>query len=187
MADPIQSQATRWVAQTQQTYGRIDPSVGEEPQGTVKRRPDGYDGRIHRPITSWAGSQRRGGVFTPTPQNPSIARAATLVIDPTGANNTILYTAVTAGVAGNGITVRYVDPAAISQALSVSVSGRAITVNLATDGAGVITTTATLLIAAIVASGAASALVTASAVGTVTGLVPAVAALSLAGGEDAIS
>lgn len=112
------------------------------------------------------------------------AVAATLELG-TG-NSKIKYTAKDAGAAGNGISVRHVDPAAASQALSVTVAGNDITVNLATDGSSVITSTVTLVIAAIAASAAANALVTASN-GTGsngTGLVAAAAATNLAGGLD---
>ena len=62
---------------------------------------------------------------------PVDAVRATLTINPAGVNNSLLYTAKAYGAAGNAITVVYVDPDAISQALAIVVVGSAITVNLA--------------------------------------------------------
>lgn len=86
---------------------------------------------------------------------------ATLDTALAGADNDIRYTAVADDVAGNSISVEYVDPGALSQPLSVSVEGRKITVSLATDGAGVITSTAADIMAAVNADTDASALVSA--------------------------
>lgn len=85
--------------------------------------------------------------------------ASTLSTDLTGANNDLLFVAKTAGIAGNNVSLCYLDPGAPSQALSVSVAGSAITVNLATNSAGAITSTATQVKEAIEASVNASALV----------------------------
>ncbi|WP_051325115.1 M14 family metallopeptidase [Candidatus Solirubrobacter pratensis] len=62
---------------------------------------------------------------------------------------------------GNNITAQLKDPGAPSSPLSVSVAGPAITVNLATDATGAITSTAGQVVDAINASPAASSLVTA--------------------------
>lgn len=117
-------------------------------------------------------------------QGPSTA--ATLSTALAGANNDLDFTAVTAGSAGNDITIRYVDPSAISQALAVSVLASAITVSLATDGAGVITSTAAEIDAAIDALPAAAALVTPAnkAANDGSGVVIAMAATPLTGGLD---
>lgn len=117
-------------------------------------------------------------------QGPSTA--ATLSTALAGANNDLDYTAATAGSAGNSITIRYVDPGAISQALAVSVLASAITVSLATDGAGAITSTAGQISTAIAALPAAAALVSSAnkAANDGTGVVIAMAATALAGGLD---
>ncbi len=60
---------------------------------------------------------------------------------------------------GNDVTIQLKDPGAASQPLSVSVTGSAITVNLATDDAGNVTSMAFDVVAAINADAAASALV----------------------------
>jgi len=112
---------------------------------------------------------------------------ATATINPTGNDNSVLYTAVDAGTAGNSITVAYVDPSANDAALSVDVTGTDIVVNLATDGGGLITSTAAQVITVVNNSAAASALVTAAASGTVTGVVAAVTETALTGGESAAS
>lgn len=101
-------------------------------------------------------------------------------------NNAITWTSKLDGILGNKISVRLVNPAAASQALAVSVVDQAITVNLATDGASAITTTAALLKTAIEANAAAHALVGLANTGASTGagVVAAVATTFLAGGVD---
>ena len=89
-----------------------------------------------------------------------------------------------AGEAGNDISVALVDPGGNNAALAVAVDGRAITISLATDAGGAITTTATLLVAALNADGEANALVTGAVTDTGGGVVAAAAATALAGGTD---
>ncbi|MBY5162700.1 M14 family metallopeptidase [Salsipaludibacter albus] len=62
---------------------------------------------------------------------------------------------------GNDLTIAYVAPGTANAPLSVSVSGDDITVSLATDGAGVVTSTAAQVVAALNASPSASDLVVA--------------------------
>lgn len=111
---------------------------------------------------------------------------ATLATGTAAANNGITYTAKPAGVLGNKINVRYLDPKANSAALSVAVLGQDIIVRLATSAAGAVTTTATQALAAISANPAASALVTAAATGASTGagIVSASPRAYLSGGLD---
>jgi len=115
------------------------------------------------------------------------AVAATLSTNLTGTNNDLTFTAVTAGTGGNSVTVSYVDPSANNASLSVSVLGTAITVNLATDGGGLITSTATLVRAALIASTPAAALITPTLKtgNDGTGVVTALAATALSGGAAA--
>jgi len=80
----------------------------------------------------------------------------------TGSNNDLVFHAVAEGVAGEAITIAYVDPAANDQSETVSVVGNAITFHLATGVAGAITSTGDSLKATLLASTAASALVTAA-------------------------
>lgn len=63
------------------------------------------------------------------------------------------------GAAGNQISITTLNPGTNSAALSVSVVGKSITINLATDGSAVATSTAAQVLAAVNASPAASALV----------------------------
>lgn len=108
---------------------------------------------------------------------PAVAASRTI-------QNTV-YTAVTAGVGGNSITIVYLDPGGNNQALSVSVVTNAITVHLATNGGGTITSTNDLIAAAILASAPAHALVT-SVVGGGHGsdVVTAVGSTALQNGAD---
>ena len=59
-----------------------------------------------------------------------------------GDDNDLIITALEKGEPGENISIQYVDPGAANQPLSVTVTGNQITVNLATDLNGTITTTA---------------------------------------------
>jgi hypothetical protein len=100
-----------------------------------------------------------------------------------GANNDLVFHAVAEGSSGEAITIAYVDPSANDATESVTVSGNAITFHLATGVAGAITSTGDSLKATLLASAAASALVTAAdaAGNDGSGVVIALAATALAG------
>ncbi len=97
-------------------------------------------------------------------------------------NQSLTYTSVPLGTIGNATTIRLLDPSAINQALSVTVSGVAITVHLATDGAGMITSTGDDIKAAVNASVLSSPLILVS--GTNASVVTALVATHLASGTD---
>src|SRR4051794_22585348 len=111
------------------------------------------------------------------------ASAATLATtgfaDP---NANLSITAVTSGPDGNAISVAFVDPLAGSQPLSVSVLDSAISVSLATDGTGAITSTAGAVAAATPAPPAASALAPPVQRGDGSGVVAPSPAENLSGG-----
>lgn len=109
---------------------------------------------------------------------------ATLTTSLAGANNDLVFRARDAGGKGNGISIAYINPGTPSAALSVTVAGSAITVNLATNGASAITSTASEVAAAIAAVWNADKLVTITNSGADTGagVVTALAATNLAGG-----
>jgi hypothetical protein len=125
-----------------------------------------------------------GRAVTAVAGGPAVA--ATGVVDPAGANNSVVYTAQDEGEAGNGISIEYLGSTGNNVALAVVVNGNDIVVTPATDGAGVITSTADDVKAAIAASGPANALVSSadSAANDGTGLVAAVGPIQLAGGSD---
>lgn len=106
-----------------------------------------------------------------------------------GANNDIVYTSKLVGVLGDAITVEYVNPSEASQSLLVEVTGTDITVNLATDGSSVITSTADEIKAAIAALPAAHALVGTAdkAANDGSGVVTAMAKTNLAGGVNYVA
>ena len=110
--------------------------------------------------------------------------AAAVTINMTNALADLTYTARDPGTAGNAISVVHLDPAGNSQALAVSVVGSVITVSLATDGAGAITSTAAQVKAAVLANRNSRALVYCEDEGAGTGIVNAVAATALTGGTD---
>ena len=112
--------------------------------------------------------------------------SAFTVIDFAADNTGVDFTAVASGTAGNQIRLRYVDPADVSQVLSIAVNGNDITVNLATDIDGNITSTAAEVLAAVNGDAGASALVTASLPEGEdgSGVVGTVGYTNLSGGEN---
>lgn len=96
--------------------------------------------------------------------------------------NALTFVADAAGIAGNEISVRLRNPGAINATLSVSLTGKAITVNLATDGTGAITSTAALIKTALDANTGIAALVNVTSGGT--GVVTPTATVRLSGGLD---
>lgn len=140
------------------------------------------------------GFYPRGTWFQTKVESVFVATAAVMTTALAGTNNDLLYTAQKKGPRGNDLTIAYVqraavsivyvDPGAINQVLAVSVLDRAITVRLATDGAGAITSTAAQVDAAIAAFAAADALVTAvnAPANDGTGIVTAMASTPLVSG-----
>ena len=116
--------------------------------------------------------------------DPVNAAHATLVIDPTGTNNSLTYTSVEYGATANDIYIEYDDPGANNATLVVSVVNRKIFVSLATGVAGAITSTAALIATAIAANPASAALVTVAntAANDGTGVVTAMATAAMTGG-----
>ena len=86
------------------------------------------------------------------------------------------------GAAGNDITIEYVDPEEANAAVSVEVAGTAIKVNLVPGEGGAITTTANDIIAAFADNTLVS--VAKKAANDGTGVVTAMAATALTGGQD---
>ena len=113
---------------------------------------------------------------------------ASLTTALTGTNNDLAFAAVPTGQLGNAIRIRYVAPGTNNAALGVMVTGRDITVNLATNGSAGITSTAAQVKTAIEASAAASALVTvANAAGNNgSGVVTALSYTALSGGAGGL-
>jgi len=105
----------------------------------------------------------------------------------TGADNDLVWTSKLVGVDGDQITIEYLDPGENDAALSIDVDGYAITVNLATDSGGSITTTADDIKTELAGTTAADALVSAAdkAANDGSGVVTELAATPLAGGQDA--
>lgn len=113
--------------------------------------------------------------------------AASLNTGSAAANNALTFTAVSAGAIGNTVSVKLRNPQANGAALSVTVNGSAIVVNLATDAAGAITSTAAAVKVAIDAKAEAAALASVAHTGASngSGIVAATSTpLFLAGGND---
>lgn len=112
------------------------------------------------------------------------AESATLTTSLTGTNNDLVFTSKAKNESANAISIKYIDPYANNHSLSVSVTGNAINITLATNSSGAITTTAAQLKAAIEANSPASALITvAHATGNDgSGVVTSMAQTNLSGG-----
>jgi phage tail sheath protein FI len=108
--------------------------------------------------------------------------AASLVTGTVGTDR-IAWRAIQLGAAGNAVSVELVV-SGNDTPLSVEVLGQAITVNLATDGAGDPVSTADQVVAAVVGSPDASARVTAETQDA--GIVQAAASANLSGGQNAL-
>jgi hypothetical protein len=110
------------------------------------------------------GYQRKSQAIigTATPYNPMLTSqsSAGSVVTADQAKAVVLTSRSYGQNGGNSITATIADPAgAASQALSISVSGSAITIKPATDATGAITSTAAQVVSAVNASNAASDLV----------------------------
>jgi len=128
-------------------------------------------------LQDWLDTYRPAFLTLSTPTYWHGLDVAELTIDPTGTDNAVDIRAIEWGADGEDITVEYLHPAP-STPLSVDVSGDAVTVNLATDAGGYVTTTAAEVAAAINADPAAGALIYADNAGY--GVVAAEAAANLA-------
>ncbi len=77
---------------------------------------------------AWLEARRPSPILRTTGDGAPVNGAiASLTVDPTGTNNTVIYTAVTEGASGNSISVTYATPVAQPNT-GVSVTGNAITV-----------------------------------------------------------
>ena len=128
-----------------------------------------------RPIRT-VNSAVIGLVGTAPGAEAAVAASATLG----SGTSALTITADTAGIAGNEISIRLRNPGTASASLSVSLSGKAITVNLATDSSSVITSTADAIKTALDANTAIAALVAVTSGGT--GVVTPTSTVLLAGG-----
>jgi hypothetical protein len=109
--------------------------------------------------------------------------AASLTLGGVAENDGVTYTAVNGGLAGNSIRIEHAVPAP-ETALSISVNGNDITVTLATDVAGDVTSTALDVANAVEADPTASLLVNAIYEGTGADIAVAAGFTNLSGGAN---
>ncbi|MCR9385293.1 phage tail sheath C-terminal domain-containing protein [Vibrio metoecus] len=112
------------------------------------------------------------------------ATAAALTIGTAILNDGLKLTAVKTGTEGNAISVEVLAPMAASSELAVIVNNNKISIQLASDESGALTTTAAELVTALMADPATKALVTAVALGDGSGDVAPVSRAYLSGGEN---
>lgn len=153
------------VAEAQDSPGFLQPNIEATPTATITSASP-----VLTAVSDLTGVEV--GMYASAPGS-----FATLVVQD------LTYTSLVDGTFGNSITIEYTDPAANDQPLSVVVTGTAIEVFLATDGAGVITSTADDVLGAIEGSDASS-LVEVVVSGTGADLQVAAAAAPLATGAD---
>jgi hypothetical protein len=134
-------------------------------------------------VETWRQGHEQGGEAIVGGRAPQVA--ATLTTALTGTNNDLVFTAKRGGANSNQITVRYVNPGVNNASLSVQSDGRDIVVNLATSGAGAITTTSAQIITAVQQNSTANDLVSVANAATNdgTGVVTALAKTNLTGGS----
>jgi len=129
-----------------ESYDRLDQLAAQFPDiAEIVPLPNKTPGYQREAMAMLAGT-------TAANANPSTANAGIAVQ---------LYSKAMGHLGGNLITAELKDPGAPDAPLSVTVAGNDITVNLATNADGALTSTAAQVVAAINASGPASALVTA--------------------------
>ena len=163
---------------------------GEDNPGTgLFSTKGGIDGAATYRVSEDGGLTWGPGTFTASAQETAIWNEyygrATLTTDELGPGNEILFTSELTGEEGDDLKVRFVDPGAVSQPLTVAdddPSTGTITVYLATDATGALTSTVDDVIAAVNAS---SALVNAARVDVTSAgdaVVPAMDSKQLSGG-----
>lgn len=156
--------------------GCLEPRLYRAPNtGNDQVKPFGY---LSYALALQPGSYIIGFAHQPVPYS-GFAELEIL----NSAEDGLLFTAVASGTGGNAISIQIPVPGP-SQSLSVGVVGNAITITLASDANSVITSTNDDVQAAIVASAAASALVTVVIIGSPDALSPTTpsGAIFLAGG-----
>ncbi len=110
---------------------------------------------------------------------------STLTTALTGTNNDLTYVAVARGTAGDALSVEYIDPAGNNATLAAALVAGVLTVDLATDGGGAITTTSGDIVTLLsTAEFSGSFTVANAAANDGTGVVTALAETSFAGGVD---
>lgn len=140
-------------------------------------------------LTTNVAAQTTIGGLTPATATISNTAAASTTFGgvkaalTSGAGNAALtFTAAAAGTPGNSITVALVN-GGNNQSLSSTVSGNVITVNLATNGAGAVTSTASQVASYLEDQSAFTALASVTAGGTGASAVVAAGATNLTGGS----
>jgi hypothetical protein len=154
----------------QQAYAKIRSLAAEFPNLAqiydLPNKTNGYQRHSQALLglqTPYAGQTGNlGGVNLPSPPNPANTPDPAQTAAIRQAQSVILTSVAWGQDGGNDLTAQLKDPGAANAPLSVAVAGNAITVNLATDATGKVTSTAAQVVSAVNASPAASALVTAT-------------------------
>ncbi|MCA9039276.1 MAG: hypothetical protein KDA65_02900 [Planctomycetaceae bacterium] len=140
-------------------------------------------------VTGVSATATTGTLGTLTVNTQVATVAGEVTLDSTNTNADVTFTDAratgTQGLFTNKISVVFVDPSANSQSLSISsIASNVITVSLATNGNGTITSTADDIETLINANSTANALVTAAAEGDGSGVVEAITSTQVGDGVD---
>jgi hypothetical protein len=162
-------------------------SVGDVPVSVVLTDAAGNSNTAYTTAPTSSGTvsiDANSPKLTSTALTSEIKSKLTVLNGDPVTNNDLTFTAKAYGVDGNSVSVALVKPVASTSA-SISVTGTDITVTLATDANGVITTTAAGVKTLIEGNLDANTLVSAAYSGDGAGLADAVSKTSLSGGADA--
>lgn len=194
MANPAMEVEKSWAKRELGDMGRNNPGFGgggvcaeyitadgSNKDLFVRARKSGVAGNSYN--IKWESLGTPAGGFNDPGRSYLGGEPARLIVS-SGSGTDFVLIAKDPGTAGDLISITLVDPGGASKALAVSVSGKDISVSLATDSSASLTTTADLLIAAVKASVAAGALVDIYITETSSGPLDAVAKTSLTGGTD---
>lgn len=106
---------------------------------------------------------------------------AEITVNPAGSNNSLVWRSIKPGIVGNSLNVEYVNPGA-SNTLNVVFKNNTLTVNLGTDGAGDVTSTAQNILDYVNTNTKLVDTVLVIASGTISGTAAVVAKAAMTGG-----
>jgi len=171
---------------TAQTFGPFThETIWEQDGGSVTVTRDIREAfnQASIPVGS-SGARIFSGAEAPTDFEAAVA--ADLTIASSGANNDLTFTAVTAGVAGNSLTVAIVQPVTLDAELEVTYVAPDAVISLPTDGAGDPVAATAAQVKTAWDLSAAVAVMTVAFEGTGAGNVEAEAETPLADGADQV-
>ncbi|WP_353828794.1 M14 family metallopeptidase [Agromyces sp. SYSU T0242] len=156
-----EAEVTEWLADTEPGSAPAAPPGRGYESGFLDHYPDAHE--LMEIIEQMHAEFPELTDVIDLPYETNGYRRAAMHLSGGAASQRVVLTSLAWGhEGGNDLTIEYADPGQANSPLSVSVTGDAILVSLATNASGVLTSTAVQVVAAINASSAASLLVEAS-------------------------